>query len=49
MEDLVVRGAHFAAALSANKCADFLTTPQEEFHPINAMSGLQAFDTTTII
>ena len=49
MEDLVVRGAHFVAALSANKCADLLATPQDKFHPIDAMPGTQAFDTTTIM
>jgi transposase len=49
MEDLVVRGAHFVAALSANKCADLLATAQDEFHPIDGMPGTQAFDTTTIM
>ena len=49
MEDLVVRGAHFVAALSANKCADLLATPQDEFHPIDGMPGTQAFDSTTIM
>jgi len=49
IEDLVVRGAHFVAALSANKCADLLATPQKQFHPIDAMPGTQAFDTTTIM
>lgn len=49
MEDLVVRGAHFVAALSANQCADLLATPQGEFHPIDSMPGTQAFDTTTIM
>jgi transposase len=47
MEDLVVRGAHFVAALSANKCADLLATPQDEFHPVDGMPGTQAFDSTT--
>jgi transposase len=49
MEDLVVRDAHFVAALSANKCADFLATPYEEFQSIDGMPGAQAFDTNTII
>jgi transposase len=49
MEDLVVRGAHFVAALSANQCADLLATPKENFHPIDRMPGTQAFDTTTIM
>jgi len=49
MEDLVVRGAHFVAALSANKCADLLATPQDAFHPIDGMPGTQAFDSTTIM
>ena len=49
MEDLVVGDAHFVAALSANKCADFLAAPYEEFQPIDGMPGAQAFDTTTII
>ena len=49
MEDLVVRGTHFVAALSANKCADLLATPQDEFHPIDAMPGTQAFDSTMIM
>ena len=49
MEDLVVKGTHFVAALSANKCADLLATPQDEFHPIDGMPGTQAFDTTTIM
>jgi transposase len=49
MEELVVRGAHFVAALSAHKCADLLATPQDEFHPIDGMPGTQAFDTTTIM
>jgi len=49
MEDLVVRGAHFVAALSANKCADLLATPQDKFHPIDAMPGTQAFDIPTIM
>ncbi len=49
MEDLVVRGAHFVAALSANQCADLLATPHDEFHPIDRMPGTQAFDTTTIM
>ncbi|MBW1909596.1 MAG: IS1634 family transposase [Deltaproteobacteria bacterium] len=49
MEDLVVRGAHFVAALSANQCADLLATPYEEFNPIDGMPGTQAFDTTTIM
>ena len=48
-EDLVVRGAHFVAALSANQCADFLATPLDEFHPIDGMPGTQAFDCTTIM
>ncbi len=49
MEDLVIRGVHFVAALSANQCADLLATPQDEFHPIYGMPGTQAFDTTTIM
>ena len=49
MEDLVVGDAHFVAALSANKCADFLAAPYENFEPIDGMPGAQAFDTTTII
>jgi transposase len=49
MEDLVVRGAHFVAALSANQCADLLATPRQEFHPIDTMPGTQAFDTTAIM
>jgi transposase len=49
MEDLVVRGAHFVAALSANQCADILATPQEAFHPLETMPGTQAFDTTAIL
>ena len=49
MEELVVRGAHFVAALSAHKCAEVLATPQDEFHPIDGMPGTQAFDTTTIM
>jgi transposase len=49
MEELVVKGAHFVAALSANQCADFLATPQEQFHPIEGMPGTQACDTTTIM
>ncbi len=49
MEDLVVRDAHFVAALSANKCADLLATPQDEFHPIDGMPGTQAFDSTMIM
>jgi transposase len=49
MEDLVVKGAHFVAARSANQCADFLATPQDQFHPIEGMPGTQAFDTTTVM
>jgi len=49
MENLVVRGAHFVAALSANKCADLLATSQDEFHPIDGMPGTQAFDSTMIM
>jgi transposase len=49
MEELVVKGAHFVAALSANQCADFLATPQDQFHPIAGMPGTQACDTTTIM
>jgi len=49
MEDLVLRGAHFVAALSSNKCADLLATPQDEFHPIDGMPGTQAFDSTMIM
>jgi transposase len=49
MEDLVVKGAHFVAALSANQCADFLATPQDQFHSIEGMPGTQAWDTTTIM
>jgi transposase len=49
MEDLVVKGAHFVAALSANQCADFLATPQDQFHPIEGMPGTQAWETTAIM
>ena len=49
MEDLVVRGTHFVAALSANKCADLLATPQDKFHPIDGVPGTQAFDGTMIM
>ena len=49
MEDLVVKGAHFVAALSANKCADLLATHQDEFCPIDGMPGTQAFDSTMIM
>jgi len=49
MEDLVVRGAHFVAALAANKCADLLAMQQNEFYPIDGMPGTKAFDSTTII
>jgi transposase len=49
MEGLVVGGAHFVAALSANQCANLLATPYEEFQPIDGMPRTQAFDTTTTI
>jgi transposase len=49
MEELVVKGAHFVAALSANKCTDLLATPQDQFYPIDGMPGTQAFDSTTIM
>jgi transposase len=49
MEDLVVRGAHFVAALSANQCAGILATPQEDFRPLESMPGTQAFDTTAVL
>lgn len=46
MGELAVRGTHFVAALSANKCTPLLRTPQEQFRPIDGMPGTQAFDTT---
>ena len=49
MEDLVVSDAHFVAALSANKCADLLATPQDKFRPIDGVPGTQAFDGTMIM
>ena len=49
MEELVVRGTHFVAALSANKCPDLLAAPRDQFQPIDAMPGTQAFDTTAIM
>lgn len=49
MEVLVDRGVHFVAALSANRCADLLATPLDEFHPIDKMPGTQAFDCIKIV
>jgi len=49
MENLVVKDTHFVAALSANRCSDLLSTSRDEFHPIKAMPGTQAFDTTSIM
>jgi transposase len=49
MEDLIVKGVHFVAALSANQCGDFLTVPLEEFHPVEGMPGTKTFNTTTTI
>ena len=46
MEELVVGGAHFVAALSANRCADLIATPGERFHPLEAMPGTRVFDTS---
>ena len=49
MEDLVVGGMHFVAALSANRCADLLATPLSKFLPIEGMPGTQAFDTSKML
>jgi transposase len=49
MEDLIVKGAHFVAALSVKQCAELLATPRQAFHPIDTMPGAQAFDTTAIM
>jgi transposase len=49
MEELIVKGTHFVAALSANKCADLLSTSPDAFLPIEGMPGTQTFDTTSIM
>jgi len=46
MEELVVGGAHFVAALSANRCADLIATPGERFHPLEAVPGTRVFDSS---
>jgi transposase len=45
MEDLAVSGAHFVAALPANRCGDLLATPYEKLQPIAGLAGTSAFDT----
>ena len=49
MEDLVVKGAHFVAALSANQCADLLAIAYDKFHPIDAMPGTRVYDSIIIM
>lgn len=49
MEELAARGVHFVAALSANRCAELLATPNDKFHPLEGMAGTQAFDTTKML
>ncbi|MCP4627926.1 MAG: hypothetical protein GY850_31075 [bacterium] len=49
MEDLVVRGVYFVAALLPNQCADLSVTPHDEFCHIDRMPGTQAFVGTTIM
>jgi len=46
MEDLVIGGMNFVAALSANRCADLLSTSLEKFHPLEGVPGTQVFETT---
>lgn len=49
MEELVVSGAHFVSALSANRCADLLSTPMDRFRPVNEFPGCSAFDSTSTL
>ena len=45
MEELVLSGAHFVAALAANRCGDLLATPRQEFAAIAGAPGTCAFET----
>ena len=49
MEELVVAGVHFVAALSANRLPELLACPLEEFVQLAAMPGTRARTTTTEI
>ena len=44
MEELVVAGAHFVSALSANRCADILSTPINKFRTLDEFPGCSAFE-----
>ena len=46
MEQLVVSGVHFVAALSANRLSEVLNTPQDQFQDLTDMPGTKAFSTT---
>lgn len=46
MEQLVVSGIHFVAALSANRLSEVLTTPHDQFQDLADMPGTKAFSTT---
>jgi len=43
MEQLVVSGRHFVAALSSNRATDFLATPLEQFEGVAGLPGTRAF------
>jgi len=43
MEQLVVSGRRFVAALSSNRAAQFLATPLEQFEDVAGLAGTQAF------
>jgi transposase len=45
LENLVVSGVHFVAALSANRCPELLATPLEGFAELSGMPGSKAFST----
>jgi transposase len=47
MEELVVAGVHFVAALCANRLPELLAWPLEGFAPLGAMPGTRAHTTTT--
>lgn len=46
MEELVVSNTHFVAALSANRCPEFLAIPPEKFIPLSGLPDTRAFTTS---
>jgi len=45
MEELVIGGVHFVAALSVNRLPEVLQTPQDQYQQISAIPGTKAFST----